>query len=110
MKQYFQPLAILYLASALLVSGYLFINPPLSTQEFESGFDASQAKKSLPKGHRFKETKVFGERKDSVTVREVYRLITYNDNSYKYSLLGFSVGGLVLYALILFIKAKNKPK
>lgn len=108
MKKYFQPFAILYLATALLVSGYLFINPPLSIQEYESSFYASQAKKSLPKGYRFKETMVLGETKDPD--REVYRLITYNDNSYKYSLLGFSVGGLVIYSLFLFLKAKNSPK
>lgn len=58
MKKYLQPLAILYLASALLVSGYLFINPPLSTKEYESSFDASQAKKSLPKGIDLKKLRV----------------------------------------------------
>jgi len=94
MKKYFKSLILIYMALALLVSGYLFINPPLTTREFPSSYDAGVAAQRLPKGHSFKE----------ISDDE---LITYNNNYAKYSLLFFSVGGLVIYAIALFKKGKD---
>jgi len=103
MKKYFKPILLIYLAIALLVSGYLYLNPPLSTTVYKSSSEAYNAVSDPPKGHRFKDINSWrGE-----FGGEFYNLITYNENYSKYSLLFFSVGGLILYAIFLIKKAKD---
>lgn len=104
MKKYFKSIFLVYIAIALFVSGYLFINPPLTTREYRDSYDAREAANVLPKGHRFVKISSYRDMKNG---RDYAELITYNDNSFKYSLLFFSVGGLVLYAIFLFKKAKD---
>ena len=103
MKKYFKPLILIYIALALLVSGYLFINPPLTTREFLNLSRAQEAAQRLPKGHRFVEISHWTRENG----QQFVKLITYNDNYAKYSLLFFSVGGLVLYAIFLLKKAEE---
>lgn len=103
MKKYFKSIILIYIATALLVSGYLYLNPPLTTREFRNSYSAEEAARKLPKGQRFKEISSW-RRKNG---EEFAELTTYNDNYAKYSLLFCSVGGLVLYAIFLFKKAKD---
>lgn len=103
MKKYFKPILLIYIAIALGVSGYLYLNPPLSTTAYGSSYEAYDAANDPPKGHRFKDINSWSGEFGG----EYYNLITYNENYSKYSLLFFSVGGLILYAIVLFKKAKD---
>ena len=79
MKKYFKPLMIFYFAIALLITGYLYINPPyVNNYKKISWQDAFEGKPKL--------------------------LPTINYKPFKYSLLGFSVGALVIYAAYLLKK------
>jgi hypothetical protein len=79
MKSHFKSFIILYLAITILVSGYLYINPPegLVTKEF-----------GALQGH----------------TPEKYVIPENNYKPFEYSLLGFSVGALVFYAISLLKK------
>jgi len=78
-KNYFKFLIVLYVAIALLVSGYFLINT----------HDELVIKESIVK---------LGKKP------ELYRYQEKNYKPFEYSLLGFSVGALVIYAAYLLKK------
>jgi len=82
MKKYFKPFMILYFALALLITGYFLINPS-RVNVYE----------------KLTWQKAFGDKPKLLSSTLDYK-------SFKYSLLGFSVGALVIYA-IWTIKKEN---
>ena len=83
MKKYFKPLMIFYFAIALLITGYFFINP-----------SRVNVYEKLTWQKEFRDT--FGDKPKLLS--------TINYKPFKYSLLGFSVGALVIYAAYLLKK------
>ena len=79
MKTHFKFFMILYLAITLLVSGFLFINTQEELVTKQTG--ATQGAKSVK-----------------------YYIAEKNYKPFEYSLLGFSVGALVFYAIYLLKK------
>lgn len=100
-------IAIIYFAIALLVSGYLYIDPPLyfSASVFEDIQEAKEA--PLIKGHILKEIRPYKTRNSEGYIFN-YQVVTYNMNVFKYSILGFIIVGLVFYGIFLGLK-KPKP-
>jgi len=91
MKRYFKPLIILYVAIAFSITGYFYINPPVIPANYIYA-DLPPSNKPLKGNHQL------------ISIHPEHK----NYKPCLYSILGFTVGAMILYASYLIVIQRNQ--